>query len=192
MVLGFSHTLGDECACRQYLNQSEELLRLHVATRTLVAVAKSVRGRHVALGYRRCCSMMPGQSEKSRRADGGPSMARELAVTLTTCSMLSIPADVTEQPNVASTENVTIATEQQSIVESAEAVSSDELSQLSVHLYLRWRRLLSNNSMRKQFVSQRRKPVSTNAKRCYGIVYRSAPGLVIGLASAYIDWAVRV
>ena len=96
MVLGFSHTLGDECACRQYLNQSEELLRLHVATRTLVAVAKSVRGRHVALGYRRCCSMMPGQSEKSRRADGGPSMARELAVTLTTCSMLSIPADVTE------------------------------------------------------------------------------------------------
>jgi hypothetical protein len=185
-VLGFSHTLGDECACRQYLNQSEELLRLHVATRTLVAVAKSVRGRHVALGYRRCCSMMPGQSEKSRRADGGPSMARELAVTLTTCSMLSIPADVT------STEDVTIATEQQSIVESAEAVSSDELSQLSVHLYLRWRRLLSNNSMRKQFVSQRRKPVSTNAKRCYGIVYRSAPGLVIGLASAYIDWAVRV
>lgn len=51
--------------------------------------------------------MMPGQSEKSRRAEGGLSVERELAATLITCSMLPISADVTKQPNMASTEDAT-------------------------------------------------------------------------------------
>ncbi len=76
---------------------------------TMVVVAILGCDVHAAPDYRSYCSMMPGQTEKSRRADGDLSMGRELTATLAVYSTPSISADVTKQPNMASTMYVLIA-----------------------------------------------------------------------------------